>query len=181
MSTFGRYPSASSTTPRVAAGWALSTVLAPSALYGANGMNIGPDGSLYVAQAFGSQVSALDTKSGAARTVLPVGGAVVAPDDLAFDSHGILYITEVMSERVSARMPDGSVRVIAEHVPIANGITTHGDRIFMDEFRPDGRVLELYNDGRAPRVIAEHLNFPNALAMCPDDCLYFPPRLDSEH
>ncbi len=180
MNSSARYPSVAATTPRVATGWTLSTVLAPSALFGANGMKIGPDGQLYVAQAFGSQVSALDTHSGAARTVIPVGAAVVAPDDLAFDSHGVMYITEVMSERVSARLPDGSLRVIAEHVPVANGITTHGDRIFMDEFRPDGRVLELYNDGRAPRVIAEHLNFPNALAMGPDDCLYFPQVVDGE-
>lgn len=180
MSTFGRYPDTATTTPRVAAGWTLSTLLAPSALYGANGMKVGADGQLYVAQAFGSQISALDPDSGSARTVIPVGGAVVAPDDLAFDTHGVMYITEVMSERVSARLPDGSVRVIAEHVPCANGITTHGDRIFMDEFRADGRVLELYSDGRAPRVVAEHLNFPNALAMGPDGCLYFPQVVDGE-
>lgn len=169
-----RYDTATAGTPQVAAGWTLSTALAPSALYGANGMKVGPDGQLYVAQAFGSQLSALDTVSGAVRTVIPVGGAVVAPDDLAFDSHGVMYITEVMSERVSARLPDGSLRVIADNVPVANGITTYGDRIFMDEMRPDGRLLELYADGRAPRVIAEHLNFPNALAMGPDECLYFP-------
>jgi hypothetical protein len=77
-----------------------------------------------------------------------MGSAVVARTILAFDSHGVLYITEVMSERVSARLPDGSLRVIADHVPVANGITTHGDRIFMDEFRPGGRVLELYAEGR---------------------------------
>lgn len=180
MSGSGRYDTATSSTLRVAAGWTLSTVLAPSALYGANGMKIGPDGQLYVAQAFGSQLSALDPDSGAVRTVIPVGSAVVAPDDLAFDSHGVMYITEVMSERVSARMPDGSLRVIADNVPVANGITSHGDRIFMDEMRPDGRLLELYADGRAPRVVAEHLNFPNALAMGPDDCLYFPQVVDGE-
>ncbi len=161
-------------TPRAAPGWTLSTVIAPSTLFGANGMKVGTDGALYVAQAFGSQISALNTESGVAHTVVPVGSAVVAPDDLAFDSHGVMYITEVMSERVSARMPDGTLRVIAEGVPVANGITTHGDRIFMDEFRMDGRVLELYPDGRAPRVIAEHLTLPNALAMGPDDALYFP-------
>ena len=180
MSSSGRYADTTSAAPQVATGWTLGTVLAPSALFGANGMKIGPDGQLYVAQAFGSQISALDISSGAARTVSPVGSAVVAPDDLAFDSHGVMYITEVMSERVSARLPDGSLRVIADNVPVANGITTHGDRVFMDEMRPDGRVLELYADGRAPRVIAEHLNFPNALAMGPDECLYFPQVLDGE-
>ena len=168
----GRYstPAAANTAP----GWTLTTLLTPSPLFGANGMKIGPDGELYVAQAFGSQISALDPNSGSARTVVPVGSPVVAPDDLAFDTQGTMYITEVMSERVSARLPNGELRVIAENVPVANGITTHDDHIFMDEFRTDGRVLELYADGRAPRVIAEHLNHPNALAMGPDGYLYFP-------
>jgi sugar lactone lactonase YvrE len=37
-----------------------------------------------------------------------------------------------------------------------------------------GRVLELFADGRAPRVIARDVMFPNALAFGPDDHLYFP-------
>lgn len=176
----GRYKTRTDDAPAVAAGWKLDAVIGPSALFGANGMKIGPDGRLYVAQAFGSQVSALDCETGAAETVVPVGSAIVAPDDLAFDTRGVMYITEVMSERVSARLPDGTLRVVASDVPVANGITSHGDRIFMDEFRPDGRILELYPDGRAPRVIAEHLVLPNALALGPDDCLYFPQVLNGE-
>src|ERR1700730_11223717 len=86
-------------------GWNVSRITAPSMLFGANGMRVGPDGRLYVAQAFGSQVSAIDVASGAVTTISPVGGPIVAPDDLAFDSRGILYITEVMSERVCARSP----------------------------------------------------------------------------
>lgn len=175
-----RYSTSGGLNARTAPGWTLTTVMAPSALFGANGMKVGPDGALYVAQAFGSQISALDTGSGVARTVVPVGSSVVAPDDLAFDSHGTMFITEVMTGRVSARLPDGSLRVIADNVPVANGITSHGDRIFMDEFRPGGRVLELYSDGRAPRVIAEDLNLPNALALGPDGFLYFPQVADGE-
>ncbi len=50
----------------------------------------------------------------------------------------------------------------------------------VDEFRPGGRVLELYADGRAPRVVSENLNLPNALAMGPDGWLYFPQVVDGE-
>ncbi|MGQ0618900.1 MAG: Vgb family protein [Panacagrimonas sp.] len=166
-----RYPTPDIT---VAAGWSLATVVPPSALYGANGMRFGPDGRLYVAQAFGSQISAIDTRSGGITTVSPVGGDIVAPDDLAFDSHGNLYATEVMSDRVSVRTTDGQVRVLNDGLPTANGITVHGDRIFVDEFRVGGRVLELYPDGRAPRVIADNLVLPNALSMGADGKLYFP-------
>ena len=157
-----------------AKGWAASRVTTPSTLFGANGMRVGPDGLLYVAQAFGSQVSTVDITSGAVATVSPIGGPIVAPDDLAFDSHGILYATEVMSERVCARTPNGEVRIIADNVPAANGITAWRDRLFMDECRPEGRLFELFPDGRAPRQIADNLPLPNALSVGPDGNIYFP-------
>src|ERR1700684_1388755 len=153
---------------RAGTGWKLTSLTQPSTLFGANGMRIGPDGRLYVAQAFGSQVSAVDITSGAVTTISRIGGTVVSPDDLAFDSHGTLYATEVMSERVCARNPNGEVRVIADNVPAANGITAYQDPLFMDECRPDGRLFELFADGRAPRLIAEHLPLPNALSVGPD-------------
>ncbi|MGH7842068.1 MAG: SMP-30/gluconolactonase/LRE family protein [Candidatus Binataceae bacterium] len=158
----------------VASGWKCTQLTPPSALYGANGMRIGPDGRLYVAQAFGSQVSAIDTVSGAVSVISPHGGPIVAPDDLAFDSKGTLYITEVMSERVCARSPNGDIRIIADHVSAANGVTVHQDRIFMDECRPNGRLWELFADGRAPRQIADNLPLPNALFLGPDGYIYFP-------
>ena len=82
---FGAEPTVST-----AKGWTVSRVTAPSTLFGANGMRIGPDGRLYVAQAFGSQVSAIDIASGAVTTISRIGGPIVGPDDLAFDSRGIL-------------------------------------------------------------------------------------------
>lgn len=158
----------------VASGWKLRQLTSPSTLFGANGMRIGPDGRLYVAQAFGSQVSAIDISDGTVSTISPIGGDIVGPDDLAFDSRGILYATEVMSERVCARSPNGQVRIIADRVPGANGITVHQDRLFMDECRPGGRLFELFPDGRAPRLIADNLPLPNALSLGPDGNLYFP-------
>lgn len=161
-------------TPRPAPGGAVETLVPPAALAGANGMRWGPDGALYVAQAFGSQVSAVDVASGQARVVSGADGPIVAPDDLAFDSHGNLFVTEVMSARVSAIRPDGAVDVIAADVPVANGVTVHADRIFMSEFHPDGRIWELFADGSAPRLIAGGLMMPNALCLGPDGMLYFP-------
>src|SRR5229473_2076395 len=157
-----------------AAGWKLTQLTQPSVLFGANGMRIGPDGRLYVAQAFGSQVSAIDIASGAVTTISRIGGPIVGPDDLAFDSRGTLYLTEVMSERVCARSPNGDVRIIADNVPGANGITAWHDRLYMDECRHDGRLFELFPDGRAPRQLADKLPLPNALSVGPDGKLYFP-------
>ncbi len=158
----------------VTAGWKCIQLTPPSALFGANGMRMGPDGKLYVAQAFGSQISAIDPASGAVSVISPPGGPIIAPDDLAFDSKGTLYATEVMSERVCARSPNGEVRIIADNVTAANGVTIHQDRIFMDECRPNGRLWELFPDGRAPRQLADNLPLPNALFLGPDENIYFP-------
>ena len=89
-----RYSETTGAGPQVAAGWQLSHLAPPSGLFGANGMPFGPDGRLYVVQAFGSQVSAIDTRTGGRQTVSPVGGAIVAPDDIAFDSRGVMYVTD---------------------------------------------------------------------------------------
>lgn len=169
-----RYGDDAASGAKLASDWSLGHAVPPCALFGANGMRFGPDGQLYVTQAFGSQITALDAESGAARVVSPVGGAVVAPDDIAFDTKGIWYATEVMSGRIAAGMPDGTTRVVADNLPAANGVTAHGDRVFMDEFRPGGRMFEVYADGSAPRLIADDLPFPNALCLGPDDHIYFP-------
>ena len=161
--------------PQAAAGWQITRVLPASGLYGANGMQFGPDERLYVTQAFGSQITAVNVKSGALEIISPLGGPIVAPDDVAFDSHGTMYVTEVMSARVCARTPDGKTRIVNDNLPGANGITVHNDRVFIDEFRGGGRIFELYPySGREPRLIADGLRGPNALMVGPDGKLYFP-------
>ncbi|MGE0823384.1 MAG: gluconolaconase [Candidatus Binatia bacterium] len=161
--------------PQTAPGWQIIRLLPASGLYGANGMQFGPDGRLYVTQAFGSQITAVNIASGALEVISPLGGPIVAPDDVAFDSHGTMYVTEVMSARVCARTPDGNVRIVADDLPGANGITVHHDRVFIDEFRRGGRIFELYPyTDQAPRLIADDLRGPNALMVGPDGKLYFP-------
>ncbi|MET9214135.1 MULTISPECIES: SMP-30/gluconolactonase/LRE family protein [unclassified Nocardia] len=158
----------------VAEGWSLRRLTPPSRLFGANGLRTGADNRIYVAQVAGSQISALDVGTGELETVSAKGGEIVAPDDLAFDTEGNLIATEYMDARVSVRHTDGTSRVLRDDLPGANGITFHHGRLFVNECRVGGRLMELPLDGSAPRVLQDNLPMPNAMEFGPDGLLYYP-------
>jgi sugar lactone lactonase YvrE len=168
----GRYTAAKPLS--LAEGWRLKRLTPVSRLFGANGMTLGADGRIYVAQVSGSQISALDVETGAIEAISPMGGDIVAPDDLAFDPQGNLYVTEITEGRVSLREPNGRTRVVYGDIPLANPITFHQGRLFAGECRIGGRIMELDLNGGAPRVLAENMPMPNAFQVGPDGKLYFP-------
>ncbi|WP_123027202.1 SMP-30/gluconolactonase/LRE family protein [Mycolicibacterium stellerae] len=160
--------------PIAADGWQLKRLTAPSRLFGANGLRTGPDGRVYIAQVTGSQISALDVGSGRLETISAKGGDIIAPDDVAFDQDGTLYATEVMDGRVSALRRDGRSRVLRDDLPCANGITVHQGRLFINECRDGGRLMELDRATGAQRILLENLPSPNAMEVGPDGLLYYP-------
>lgn len=167
----GRYKSSAF---NVAEGWTLERLTPQSRLFGANGLRTGADGRVYVAQVSGSQISAIDVGTGQIETISPMGGDIVAPDDIVFDPQGNLYATEITEGRVSVRSPTGVTRVIRGDMPCANPITFYQGRLFAGECRPGGRIMELDLNGGAPRVLLEDVPMPNAMEVGPDGKLYFP-------
>ncbi|WP_372760317.1 SMP-30/gluconolactonase/LRE family protein, partial [Litorivivens sp.] len=167
-----RYPGG--VNPDIAPGWQLERLLQPSRLYGANGLRTGADGRLYVAQVSGSQISAIDVDTGLVESISPMGGDIVAPDDLAFDAAGNLFATEITEGRVSMLSPSGQSRVVCGDMPCANPITIYNGRLFAGECRPEGRIMELDLNGAPPRIILENVPMPNAMEVGPDGKLYFP-------
>ncbi len=173
-------PAYTAPSPTAAEGWRLERLTAPSRLFGANGLRTGPDGRVYVAQVTGSQISALDLGTGRVDTVSAKGGDIIAPDDVAFDSSGNLYATEVMDGRVSVRDAGGRTRVLRDDLPCANGITVHQDRLFIGECREGGRLMELDRSTGAQRILLEDLPSPNAMEVGPDGLLYYPLMVANE-
>ena len=171
-SLLSRY--ANSAMASTAEGWTLQWLTPPSRLHGANGLTTGADGRIYVAQVPGSQVSAIDVDTGVVETVSPMGGDIVAPDDLVFDEAGNLYLTEITEGRVCVRSPNGAVRVLCGDIPVANPITWSQGRLLVGECRVGARIMELDLAGGAPRVILDDVPMANAFQVGPDGKLYFP-------
>ncbi|MET8978043.1 hypothetical protein ABZX85_20760 [Streptomyces sp. NPDC004539] len=152
----------------------------PSPLRGSNGVAFGPDGRLYVAQFLAGRISAVDTATGDIETVVPEGGPVQAPDDLAFGADGAMYIADLVPNLVWKRTPRGEFEVVSDEVKVPNGITCVGDRLFVNEMRPGGRLLELAPDGGESAVLTEGLALGNAMQAGPDGRLYYPHMLTGQ-
>ncbi|MFJ7996456.1 SMP-30/gluconolactonase/LRE family protein [Streptomyces sp. NPDC096310] len=154
--------------------WDARRLNLPNPLWGSNGISFGPDGRLYAAQFLAGQISAVDTATGEVEVVVPMDGPVQSPDDLAFGADGSMYIADLVPGRVWRRTPEGAYSLVSEEVKVPNGITCVGDRLFVNEMKMNGRLLELFPDGRDPVVLAEGLALGNAMQIGPDGCLYYP-------
>ncbi|MFB6847811.1 SMP-30/gluconolactonase/LRE family protein [Streptomyces sp. NPDC056373] len=152
----------------------------PNPLWGSNGVAFGPDGRLYVAQFLAGQISAVDPATGDLEVVVPVDGPVQSPDDLAFGADGSMYIADLVPGRVWRRSPEGTYTLVSEEVKVPNGITCVGDRLFVNEMRMNGRLLELFPEGGDPVVLTDGLALGNAMQLGPDGCLYYPHMISGE-
>jgi len=166
--------------PGTSTRWHVGRLVRPNPLWGSNGVAFGPDGRLYVAQFLAGQISAVDIASGDVEVVVPMDGPVQSPDDLAFASDGTMYIADLVPGRVWRRSPQGDYRLVSEQVQVPNGITCVGDRLFVNEMRVNGRLLELFPDGGEPRVLTDDLAMGNAMQVGPDGCLYYPHMVSNQ-
>ncbi|MFJ8532787.1 hypothetical protein [Streptomyces sp. NPDC093591] len=164
--------------------WAFERLNPPSRLWGSNGVAFGPDGRLYVAQFLAGQISAVDPATGDVEVVVPMDSPVQSPDDLAFGADGSMYIADLVPGRVWRRSPEGTYTLVSGDVDNPNGITCIGDRLFVNEMKPDGRLLELFPDGRGSRdpvVLTTGLALGNAMQRGPDGHLYYPHMMSGEN
>ncbi|MET8847819.1 hypothetical protein [Amycolatopsis sp. NPDC004625] len=150
----------------------------PAPLRGSNGVTFGPDGRLYVAQFLAGEISAVDPASGDVEVIVAADGPVQAPDDLAFGPDGSLYITDLVPGRVWRRHPDATFSLVTDRVRLPNGIAFAGDRLFVNEMIPRGRLLEL--GAGEPAVLTGDLAMGNAMQLGPDGHLYYPHMLTGE-
>ncbi|MFD7290792.1 hypothetical protein [Streptomyces sp. NPDC059863] len=160
--------------------WNTTRLNPPNRLWGSNGVTFGPDGRLYVAQFIAGQISAVDPASGIVDVVVPMDSPVQAPDDLAFGADGSMYIADITPGRVWRRDPTGEFSLVSDAMKMPNGITCVGDRLFVNEMRSNGRLVELFPDGGEPTVLTDGLAWGNAMQLGPDGLLYYPHMIANE-
>jgi len=154
-------------------------LVAGAAISGANGLQFGPDGLLYVASVMGSELVALDPETGEVRARLTAADGVVGPDDLDFGPDGALFWTSILTGEVAGFDADGQRVVAAQLAPGVNPITFSDDgRLFVAQcFFADG-LYEVDPHGIAPpRLIADDLGPGcglNGMDWGPDGRLYGP-------
>ncbi|GAA3564269.1 SMP-30/gluconolactonase/LRE family protein [Amycolatopsis ultiminotia] len=149
----------------------------PQRMAGSNGVAFGPDGRLHVAEYLAGRISAVEVATGEVEVVVGEDGPVAAPDDLAFGPDGSMYVTDLVPGRVWRRAPDLGWTLVTDRVAVPNGIAFAGERLFVNEMRPGGRLLEVFPDGGEPVVLADGLAMGNAMQLGPDGFLYYPHML----
>ena len=112
-----------------------------AALHGANGIDIGPDGNLYVASVNGQDISVINKNNGKIIKRFGPGNGVLGPDDLVFHPDGqSLYWTDILTGFVGRMDLDGNQLGYQFVAPGVNPIT----------FSPEGRLfvgLDFLGDG----------------------------------
>lgn len=165
-----------------ASGYEIVELVRGAPINGAQGVDVGPDGHLYVASLFGGAIVVVDPDGGEVVGRLGLGDGVLGPDDVVFGPDGSLYWGDMIVGEVGRRAPDGAVtkQFVA---PGASSITFGADgRLFVGlTFFGDG-LLELDPELLAPPrpivVASEEAPFPlgffNAFEFGPDGRLYGP-------
>jgi sugar lactone lactonase YvrE len=128
---------------------------------GIHGLTFDRDDNLYVGSVIGQAIYQVDTRTGESSVF--VGPPEGMADDLEFGPDGTLVWTSILTGKVHARDPDGSIRVLADNLPGINSVAFDNDgRLFVTQVLWGDALWELDLAGqREPRrVIADqgHLN-----------------------
>jgi sugar lactone lactonase YvrE len=161
----------------------LKTLATGAALHAANGIDIGPDGNLYVASVNGQEIAVINKNSGKIIKRFGPASGVLGPDDLVFGPDGTLYWTDILTGYVGRMTQDGQQLGYQFVAPGVNPIAFNDEgRLFVGlDFLGDGLYELDPNLSAPPRpiIIASAANpyplgFLNSFDFGTDGRLYGP-------
>ena len=163
-------------------GYEVKEIAKGAVLHGTNGLNIGPDGNLYIASFLGREIIVMNKQNGTIIKRIGADVGVKSPDDLTFGPDSSLYWTDNLTGEVGRMTPQGVVT--KQYVaPGVNPITFSDDgRLFVAlDFTGDGLYELDPNLINAPRglIVATPSNplplyFLNGFDFGADGRLYGP-------
>jgi len=156
--------------------WTVRPLVHGTAIQSTNGIDVGPDGNLWIATVFGREIVVVNRHSGAILHRLGPADGVETPDDLVFGPDGLLYWTEPFTGKVGRLESDGTVTTIAQLPLGANPLAFNAEgRLFVAVVIFNDALYEVDPQGvEAPRLILSGLGNLNGFAFGPDGLLYAP-------
>ena len=157
-----------------AAEWKRDWLVPGGPFRGIHGMVIGPDGMILVGSVMGQAIYRVDPASGHVEVVVaaPEGEA----DDLELAADGTLYFTGFRHGTLTARAPDGALRVLARDLPGMNSLALDPrGRLFATQVFSADALWEVDRAGKtAPRLVRKDLGGLNGFDFGPDGRLCGP-------
>ncbi len=160
--------------PASAAEWQRDWLVPGGPFRGIHGLAVAPDGAIWVGSVMGQAIYRVAPASGrAALAVAPPEGEA---DDLELADDGTLYFTGFMHGTLSARDPDGRIRVLARDLPGMNSLALDPrGRLFGTQVFVADALWEFDRTGKqAPRLVRKDLGGLNGFDFGPDGRLCGP-------
>lgn len=139
-----------------------------------HGLAVGDDGMIWVGSVMGQAIYRVDPASG--HTEIGVPAPEGEADDLELAADGTLYFTGFMHGTLSARDPDGRIRVLARGLPGMNSLALDPrGRLFGTQVFVADALWEFDREGKqAPRLVRKDLGGLNGFDFGPDGRLCGP-------
>lgn len=154
--------------------WSREWLVPGGPFRGIHGLAVGADGWIYAGSVMSQAIFRIDPKSGRVETV--VGAPAGEADDLEFADDGTLYFTGFMHGTLTARLPDGTLRVLARDLPGMNSLALDArGRLFATQVFVGDALWEIDRTGRTgPRLVRKDLGGLNGFDFGPDGRLCGP-------
>ena len=139
-----------------------------------HGSTFDVDDNLYVGSVMGQSIHKVDLTTG--ESTVFVGPPEGMADDLEFGPDGTLVWTSILTGKVHARRPDGSIYVVAENLPGINSVAFgKNGRLFVTQVLWGDALWELdLNGKKEPRKVIENMGHLNGFDFDKDGYLYGP-------
>jgi sugar lactone lactonase YvrE len=155
---------------------AVSLLVGPPEIAGANGLRFDASGKLFVGSVVSGKIFQLDPETGDTLGSFGADHGVLAPDDFVIAPDGTFYVVNLIQGTVVATVPSGDNHVVATPGPGVDGITLSPDGMLIigKDFLGDGLYAVDPTGATATRTINPAPGWINAMSYGPDGVLYAP-------